>query len=84
MPHCIIEYAKTLESQVTPNTLINAVYQGALQTELFNPNAIKLRAIAYDHHQTGDQQEEFVHVTVRILSGRTVQQRTLLSDKVLN
>lgn len=78
MPHCIIEHAEHLDSQV----LINSVYQGALASNLFEPEQIKSRAISYSHYQTAGRQKAFVHVTLKILSGRTEQQKSQLSGLV--
>lgn len=83
MPHCIIEYAKTLENQVKPATVVNAVFLGAFQSNLFKPEDIKTRAMAFEHHQTGHQKQNFIHVTMKILAGRDQQQRTMLAEKVL-
>ncbi len=85
MPHCIIEYAKNIENLVKPQQLLNAVFQGAAKSQLFTKDTdIKTRSIAYDHYQIGDEKNDFVHVTIKILSGRTLLQRQHLSSLVLN
>ena len=85
MPHCIIEYAKDIEPLVAPQKLISAVFQGAAKSQLFAKDShIKTRAIAYDHYQIGTNKNHFVHVTLKILSGRTSEQRQHLSSLVLN
>ncbi|MGY8873142.1 MAG: 5-carboxymethyl-2-hydroxymuconate Delta-isomerase [Pseudomonadales bacterium] len=83
MPHCIIEYSEGLEASTDPTHLINAVFQGALSSTLFTESDIKTRALCYKHYQTGSKQEEFVHVSLKILSGRTIEQRHNLSETVL-
>ncbi|BBB27999.1 5-carboxymethyl-2-hydroxymuconate Delta-isomerase [Neptunomonas japonica] len=83
MPHCIIEYSEGLEASTAPADLINAVFQGALSSGLFTEPDIKTRALCYKHYQTGSKQQEFVHVTLKILSGRTIEQRSDLSEAVL-
>ncbi|MBY4678425.1 5-carboxymethyl-2-hydroxymuconate Delta-isomerase [Marinobacterium arenosum] len=83
MPHCIIEYSKTLEARLTPSALIEAVHHGALKSELFEGADIKTRAVAYEHYRTGAGTLDFVHITARILSGRNQQQKAALSDRVL-
>jgi 5-carboxymethyl-2-hydroxymuconate isomerase len=81
MPHCIIEHARTIDSQ----RLMRPVHAGALESGLFSPDGadIKVRAIACDHYLTGGRQADFVHVTLRILSGRTAAQKQALAAKVL-
>jgi len=83
MPHCVIEYSEGLEVFTEPVHLINAVFQGALSSGLFTEPDIKTRAVSYKHYQTGAEQKEFVHVTLKILSGRTIEQRHNLSEMVL-
>ncbi len=83
MPHCIIEYAKELEQIIQPKQLNHAVFLGALKSELFEQDDIKLRAIAYEHHQTGNEKINFVHITVRLLSGRSTEQKKQLSHLIL-
>jgi 5-carboxymethyl-2-hydroxymuconate isomerase len=84
MPHCIIEYAKDIEKSVTPQQLLKAVFQGASKSQLFAKDTdIKTRAVVYDHYQIGNNKDKFVHVTIKILSGRTLEQRQHLSSLVL-
>ena len=83
MPHCIVEYSQALENQLEPMQLVEAVHSGAKASGLFEDNAIKSRAIPYSHYRTGEQPIDFVHVTVRILSGRDQAQRASLSQAVL-
>lgn len=84
MPHCIVEYAKNLENHLYPTELVNTVYSGALKSQLFNADDIKVRASAYDHFTSGIRKQDFIHVTLKILSGRTPEQRTHLSQTVLS
>lgn len=79
MPHCIVEHSSELDAA----TLVKAVHQGAIQSELFDCAAIKTRAISYQHHCGDDAFKHFVHVNLKILSGRTEQQKAKLSNIVL-
>lgn len=83
MPHCIIEYAKPLEAQLNPITLVKAVYEGAYNSELFEGPDIKTRAIAYDEYLTGADKTAFIHVVVKILKGRTDEQKLKLSSEII-
>ena len=84
MPHCIIEYSREIEKFVEPKKMINAVYQGALESGLFNDGDIKTRSIAYDSYQSGSVKKAFVHVMVKIFSGRNLEQRKTLTDLILS
>ena len=83
MPHCIIEYSKDLESSVKPLVLINAVHKGAVESKLFDESHIKTRTCSYEDYKVGTSSNAFVHVTASILTGRTVEQKAELSEKIL-
>ncbi|WP_066015023.1 5-carboxymethyl-2-hydroxymuconate Delta-isomerase [Endozoicomonas atrinae] len=87
MPHCVIEYSRPLEAVVSPQTLMESVHQGAVSSGLFDESAIKVRALPYDHFRVAADAEQgmrFIHVTARILSGRSLEQKQGLSDVLLN
>lgn len=84
MPHCIIEYSKEIEKEISVQEMMTKTYQGALGSKLFTPLDIKTRAIAFEHYQTAELRENFIHIDIKILSGRTIEQRKKLSDAVLN
>jgi len=81
MPHCIIEYSKDIE--IDSVALMDSVFNSALDSELFEENHIKTRLVPYEYYQKGALKEKFLHVTARILSGRTLEQRTMLSQMIL-
>ena len=83
MPHCIIEHSKGLESELEPSLMINAAHQGAMDSGLFNESHIKSRIISYQHYRTGAENLRFIHITARILSGRTLKQKADLSQNIL-
>lgn len=65
---------------------MSSVINGAIESDLFDKAGadIKVRAISYDDHISGSTLSSFVHVSLKILSGRTEEQKCLLSDSVLN
>ncbi|MCY9826943.1 5-carboxymethyl-2-hydroxymuconate Delta-isomerase [Vibrio chagasii] len=81
MPHCIIEHSSTINAE----KLNTKVFLGALNSELFEADGrdIKVRSIAYENYQTGTEKEDFIHVTVRILSGRSDTDKAMLSETVM-
>lgn len=83
MPHCIIEYSSGVADCIEIDDLVAAVHQGVLSSGLFDEYDIKTRALAYTHHRTGATRDSFVHVTVRLLSGRDDAQKVDLSEKLL-
>ncbi|WP_199610463.1 5-carboxymethyl-2-hydroxymuconate Delta-isomerase [Flocculibacter collagenilyticus] len=84
MPHCIIEYAQPLEHEISIEQLMLTVQQAAIDSALFEADAIKVRATGFQHYITGQANGYFVHIDLRILSGRTAQQKRLLSETVLS
>ncbi len=83
MPHCIIDYSPEVAGQIDIDALIDAVHQGAMESDLFPEYDIKTRALAYPHHRTGQTRDSFVHVALHLLSGRSDAQKTMLSECVL-
>ena len=81
MPHCIIEHSPNIPSE----GLMHAVFDGSLHSQLFLPNGadIKVRAIAYQNFKLGDGKTSFVHVVVKILAGRTDEQKQRLSQEII-
>ncbi|ALO34517.1 5-carboxymethyl-2-hydroxymuconate isomerase [Colwellia sp. MT41] len=81
MPHCIIEHSKNIDGKA----LIPLVFSGALKSELFEMDGkdIKVRALSFTDHQSGDEITSFAHITLKILSGRNTEQKSLLSQSVL-
>jgi 5-carboxymethyl-2-hydroxymuconate isomerase len=81
MPHCVVEYSDQLDAKA----ILAAVFEGALQSELFESGGtdIKVRAQAYQQHISGAEHRDFIHVQLRILSGRNLAQKQYLSQCVL-
>jgi 5-carboxymethyl-2-hydroxymuconate isomerase len=83
MPHFIVEYASSLQHKVTLPELQQAVWQGAAGSGLFTGPDIKIRLLPYDHYQVGTERTDFIHITARILTGRSAEQRQQLAAMVL-
>jgi 5-carboxymethyl-2-hydroxymuconate isomerase len=81
VPHCIVEHSATLDSEL----ILPLVFSGAMKSGLFEDDGsdIKVRALAYRSYLTGPEKSDFVHVALKILSGRTPEQKQVLSKSVL-
>lgn len=81
MPHCVIEHSADIDGSL----LVSQVHRGALASGLFDPEGsdIKVRALSYSNYQTGSVDIAFVHVTLKILSGRSTEQKSALTQQVL-
>ncbi len=82
MPHCIIEYAKELGKHIDFDEVVSKVHDDLKQCGLFNEEDIKTRALGYKHYIVGDGTSDFIHVNLKILPGRTVEKKQLLTNKV--
>ncbi|WP_081228127.1 5-carboxymethyl-2-hydroxymuconate Delta-isomerase [Pseudoalteromonas luteoviolacea] len=82
MPHIIIEHSKTLD--VCLSKLLSSVYQSVIDSKLFDITTIKTRLIEYQACLLGDDREDFVHVQIHLLEGRTQSQKQILSELVLS
>ncbi|TBR37998.1 5-carboxymethyl-2-hydroxymuconate Delta-isomerase [Marinomonas agarivorans] len=83
MPHCIIEYSQQLEKELDIKAMLLAVHQGAVASQLFTVSDIKVRALPYTWHYAEANHNQFIHITVRLLKGRTPEQKKHLSESVL-
>jgi len=83
MPHCILEYSQNLEQEVPPVDLLEVIKEACITSALFSLEDIKLRSLPYKSFITGGQEDAFIHVTLRMLSGRTSEQKKQLSHLVL-
>lgn len=81
MPHCVIEYSAKIDGEA----LVASVYKSALESKLFQSKGsdIKVRAMPYSNFKTGNVDINFIHVTLKILSGRSDTQKTNLTHLVL-
>jgi len=66
--------------------LIHLVFNGVLESGLFEPDGsdIKVRAISYLNYRVGNSCRNFIHITLKILSGRSVENKRVLVESVLN
>ena len=84
MPHLTVEYVDTLADDIKLKSMIDAVHAATNSSGLFTERDIKTRAIPLKNYRVGDTQETFVHVELRILSGRPVDEKKQLSQSLLD
>jgi 5-carboxymethyl-2-hydroxymuconate isomerase len=83
MPHIIIDFSNDIADQVEMDALLDAVHRGAMDSNLFPEYDIKTRALGYEFHRTGQTRDSFLHVAVHLLSGRSDEQKSMLSECIL-
>ncbi|MEL0638220.1 5-carboxymethyl-2-hydroxymuconate isomerase [Marinomonas sp. TI.3.20] len=81
VPHCVIEHSSNIDG----NSLTSRVFSGAMDSKLFEENGsdIKVRAISFSNYQTGNDKASFVHVALKLLSGRNSEQKLNFSTLFL-
>ncbi|MSR88317.1 MAG: 5-carboxymethyl-2-hydroxymuconate Delta-isomerase [Candidatus Margulisbacteria bacterium] len=80
MPHCVVELSKSLSPH--RKNLLDVVFNATFASTLFKEADIKVRILTYEAYRVGTMNDEFVHVTASILSGRTVSQKGHLSQQI--
>ncbi|KXJ50741.1 MAG: 5-carboxymethyl-2-hydroxymuconate isomerase [Neptuniibacter sp. Phe_28] len=83
MPHFLIDCSETLFSLQPESAIIEQVHAVAKSTELFHENDIKVRVNAYKKYSTGNKIEDFIHVFSHIMEGRSDEQKSNLSRKIV-
>ncbi|KAE8178248.1 5-carboxymethyl-2-hydroxymuconate Delta-isomerase [Photobacterium carnosum] len=84
MPHCIVEYAKDLETDIDLTELMTTTHFSIFSSGIFEEEDIKTRLIPYEVYRTGTTEKPFVHITLRILPGRSDQQKDTLLELILH
>ncbi|MFT4247850.1 MAG: 5-carboxymethyl-2-hydroxymuconate Delta-isomerase [Pseudomonas sp.] len=82
MPHLIVEYAESLEQRVDMPALLKILEDDAVATGVMAREDIKLRAIGYRHWRLADGGNDFVHLSVRWLAGRSHEQKQAVAERL--
>ena len=82
MPHQIIEYSANLESKVDLAGLVSHMHETAASIEIFPRAALRTRVARRDRYRIADNHADnaFVHVLLRIASGRSLEARKHAGD----
>lgn len=83
MPSFVIEYGESLMQQIDADSLMDKVFEGAKASGHFPTEAIKLRIEPRPKFRLHDKYKDFLHVSAHILSGRSDEQKTEISNAVL-
>jgi 5-carboxymethyl-2-hydroxymuconate isomerase len=85
MPHITVEYSSNLEDGIAIRTLIDALHRTVEQSGLFDPAAIRTRALPRPVYRIadGNPANVFAHIIARIRAGRTVEERKRLGNALL-
>lgn len=81
MPHLILEYSDNIDSTVKSAELLKRGHAVMIASGLFTASDIKTRAYKVEQYLVGEKRAEgsFLHASVKLLAGRTPEQRLALS-----
>jgi|SRR5678816_756756 5-carboxymethyl-2-hydroxymuconate isomerase len=84
MPHLNIEYSANLDEVLDIQALIDRIHDTALDTGIFPLGGVRTRAEARTHYRiaNGDPHAGYIHMMVRIGSGRDVETRRAAGDRI--
>ena len=84
MPHLNIEYSANLEDSLDIQALVDRIHETALETGIFPLGGVRTRAEPRNHYRiaNGDPRAGYIHMMVRIGSGRDVETRESAGDRI--
>ncbi|MEM7424735.1 MAG: 5-carboxymethyl-2-hydroxymuconate Delta-isomerase [Pseudomonadota bacterium] len=84
MPHLILEYSANLEGQIDVPDLVRTVHDAALATGIFPQAGTRTRAAKRTEYAIADHDpgNGFVHLTLRIGMGRSVEVRQQAGNQI--
>ncbi|EAY25199.1 5-carboxymethyl-2-hydroxymuconate Delta-isomerase [Microscilla marina] len=82
MPHFVIECNQSIIERKKPEEVVQAVFDVANASGLFDVQNIKVRLNPYQYYLTANTQADFIHVFARIMEGRTTEMKSILAKKI--
>jgi len=83
MPHFILDCSENILEKQKPRKVIEAVFETAFSTGLFNRDDIKVRLNPYKYSLVQSEEVDFIHVFGNIMEGRTADQKAELSHAIV-
>ncbi|WP_164870799.1 5-carboxymethyl-2-hydroxymuconate Delta-isomerase [Mesobaculum littorinae] len=82
MPHIVIEHFAALDGVAQGQDLMRAALDAGVGTGLMARDNVKVRLVPVEAALLGDGRESFMHVTVKLLVGRTAAQKAQIAEAV--
>jgi len=83
MPHIIVEYPEESLDHDKIQQMLQAIHRSTTNSGLFDENFIKTRAYPFNDFTNGGGDTPYIHIQVRILSGRSADNKKSLSEAIL-
>lgn len=84
MPHFVIDCSESIIDLKSPQEIMQKVYDTAYSTELFAEGDIKVRINPFQYYKLGSGKDDFIHVFANIMEGRSTEQKSELSRKIVS
>ena len=84
MPHFVIDCSENIIKVESPEKIIKKVYDTAESTNLFDKGDIKVRINPFKYYNNGNTKNDFIHIIANIMEGRTVAQKSNLSERIVS
>lgn len=84
MPHLSIEYSRNLEARLDMPALLAVLRDAAVETGVFPPAGIRVRAFAADHVliADGDPKHGFIDISIRLRGGRSAEDKARATEAI--
>jgi 5-carboxymethyl-2-hydroxymuconate isomerase len=84
MPHLNIEYSANLGDSLDIQALVNRIHETALETGIFPLGGVRTRAEPRKYYRiaNGDPRAGYIHLMVRIGSGRDIETRRNAGERI--
>ena len=84
MPHFIVDCSENILKLKDPKVLLDEVFEAAFSSDLFSRAAIKVRLNPNKYSLVLGDNKDFIHVFGNIMEGRTAEQKSDLSRKIVS
>jgi len=82
MPQCIIECSSELSKLINFNMLVEEVHNITESSGYFVQGSVKSRLHISEYYLISGDNENFIHVTTNIFTGRSIEERKNLADLI--
>lgn len=83
MPHCIIEYSHDLQIKFKQSNFSHLISTKLIDSNLFDPNTIKIRAKQYDDYLVANSSKPFIAISIKLMPGRSSTQLQSLATHII-
>lgn len=84
MPHFVVDCSQGILQQHSEEEILARLHHAVNATGLFDEPDIKVRLNPFLVYAVGGRKEGFIHVFSHIMQGRTVEQRSGLSKRIVS